>query len=134
MLTGLAVTGGVITSAGVVLAATFGALGTVPILFLQQIAFLVAFGVLVDTLVVRSLLVPALGYDIGRAIWWPGALARRRAPVGEGAGPVSRRDGAGRPAGAAGAGAVGAGGPTGATGAAGAVGAARATEPADGPR
>jgi RND superfamily putative drug exporter len=77
MLTGLAVTGGVITSAGVVLAATFGALGTIPILFLQQIAFLVAFGVLLDTLVVRSLLVPALGYDVGRAIWWPSALARR---------------------------------------------------------
>jgi putative drug exporter of the RND superfamily len=76
MLTGLAVTGGVITSAGVVLAATFGALGTVPILFLQQIAFLVAFGVLLDTLVVRSLLVPALGYDMGRVIWWPSALAR----------------------------------------------------------
>ena len=82
MLIGLAVTGGVITSAGVVLAATFGALGTIPILFLQQIAFLVAFGVLLDTLVVRSLLVPALGYDIGRAIWWPSALARGRTVPG----------------------------------------------------
>jgi RND superfamily putative drug exporter len=81
MLTGLAVTGGVITSAGVVLAATFGALGTVPILFLQQIAFIVAFGVLLDTLVVRSLLVPALGYDLGRGTWWPSALARRADPV-----------------------------------------------------
>jgi len=77
MLTGLAVTGGVITSAGVVLAATFGALGTIPILFLQQIAFLVSFGVLLDTLVVRSLLVPAAGYDIGRLIWWPSRLSRR---------------------------------------------------------
>lgn len=75
-LIGLSVTGGVITSAGVVLAATFAALAVLPILFLAQIAFLVAFGVLLDTLVVRSLLVPALTVDIGRAIWWPGKLAR----------------------------------------------------------
>ena len=78
ILAGLAVTGGVITSAGVVLAATFAALGVLPILFLAQIAFIVAFGVLLDTLVVRSLLVPALCYDIGRATWWPSRLARRR--------------------------------------------------------
>jgi RND superfamily putative drug exporter len=70
-LRGLAVTGGVITSAGVVLAATFGALSVLPLLFLAQIAFLVAFGVLLDTLVVRSLLVPALTVDIGRRVWWP---------------------------------------------------------------
>ncbi len=72
---GLAVTGGVITSAGLVLAATFAALGVIPVLFLAQIAFIVAFGVLLDTFVVRSLLVPALTYDIGRAIWWPSKLA-----------------------------------------------------------
>jgi putative drug exporter of the RND superfamily len=77
ILVGLAVTGGVITSAGVVLAATFSALSIIPILFLAQIAFLVAFGVLLDTLVVRSLLVPALSYDIGRRIWWPSLLAGR---------------------------------------------------------
>jgi RND superfamily putative drug exporter len=77
VLKGLSVTGGVITSAGVVLAATFSALGVLPILFLAQIAFLVAFGVLLDTLVVRSLLVPALCYDIGPRVWWPGALSRR---------------------------------------------------------
>uniref|UniRef100_UPI0003797E3A MMPL family transporter n=1 Tax=Saccharomonospora saliphila TaxID=369829 RepID=UPI0003797E3A len=71
---GLRVTGGVITSAGVVLAATFSALAVVPILFLAQIAFLVAFGVLLDTLVVRSLLVPALTIDIGRRVWWPSRL------------------------------------------------------------
>ena len=71
----LAVTGGVITSAGVVLAATFSALAMLPILFLAQIAFIVAFGVLLDTLVVRSLLVPALAYDIGARIWWPSLLA-----------------------------------------------------------
>ena len=66
-------TGGVITSAGVVLASTFSALAVLPILFLVQIAFLVAFGVLLDTLVVRSLLVPALAYDIGARTWWPSA-------------------------------------------------------------
>ncbi len=68
---GLAVTGGVITSAGVVLAATFGALAVIPILFLAQISFLVAFGVLLDTLVVRSLLVPGVVHDMGRLSWWP---------------------------------------------------------------
>ncbi|KRB38834.1 MMPL family transporter [Microbacterium sp. Root180] len=76
ILRGLVATGGVITSAGLVLAATFAALGVIPILFLAQIAFIVAFGVLLDTFVVRSLLVPALSYDIGRAIWWPSRLWR----------------------------------------------------------
>ena len=76
ILRGLSVTGGVITSAGLVLAATFAALAVIPILFLAQIAFIVAFGVLLDTFVVRSLLVPALAYDIGRLIWWPSRLAR----------------------------------------------------------
>ena len=77
ILRGLVATGGVITSAGLVLAATFAALGVIPILFLAQLAFIVAFGVLLDTFVVRSLLVPALSYDIGRAIWWPSKLWRR---------------------------------------------------------
>jgi RND superfamily putative drug exporter len=75
ILRGLAVTGGVITSAGLVLASTFAALGVIPILFLLQIAFIVAFGVLLDTFLVRTLLVPALSYDIGRAIWWPSRLS-----------------------------------------------------------
>ena len=83
ILRGLVATGGVITSAGLVLAATFAALGVIPILFLAQIAFIVAFGVLLDTFIVRSLLVPALSYDIGRAIWWPSKLWRR--------GPEDRR-------------------------------------------
>jgi uncharacterized membrane protein YdfJ with MMPL/SSD domain len=74
ILKGLSVTGGVITSAGVVLAATFAALGVLPILFLAQIAFIVAFGVLLDTIVVRSLLVPALSYDLGPVVWWPSKL------------------------------------------------------------
>ncbi len=78
VLRGLSSTGGVITSAGLVLAATFAALGVLPILFLAQISFIVAFGVLVDTFLVRSLLVPALSYDIGRAIWWPSKLSRRQ--------------------------------------------------------
>src|SRR6478609_7415761 len=76
ILRGLVVTGGVITSAGVVLAATFAALGVIPIMFLVQLAFIVAFGVLLDTVLVRSLLVPALAYDIGPKIWWPSKLGR----------------------------------------------------------
>ncbi len=76
VLRGLSITGGVITSAGLVLAATFAALSVIPILFLVQLAFIVAFGVLLDTFVVRSLLVPALAYDLGKAIWWPSKLWR----------------------------------------------------------
>ena len=76
VIRGLMITGSVITSAGIVLAATFAALGVIPVLFLAQLAFIVAFGVLLDTLVVRSLLVPALSYDIGRQIWWPSRLRR----------------------------------------------------------
>jgi RND superfamily putative drug exporter len=73
-LTGLAVTGGVITSAGIVLAATFSALAVLPLVFLSELAFAVAFGVLLDALVVRSLLVPAVTVDLGRPSWWPGKL------------------------------------------------------------
>jgi RND superfamily putative drug exporter len=84
ILRGLAVTGGVITSAGVVLAATFAALSVIPILVLLQLSFIVAFGVLLDTIVVRSLLVPALSYDLGPAIWWPSRLGRAsQHPKGE---------------------------------------------------
>ncbi|MGO1895389.1 MAG: MMPL family transporter, partial [Brachybacterium sp.] len=77
---GLAVTGGVITSAGLVLAATFAALGVIPILFLAQIAFIVAFGVLLDTFLVRTVLVPALALDLGKVIWWPSKLWREGRP------------------------------------------------------
>jgi RND superfamily putative drug exporter len=87
ILVALAVTGGVITSAGIVLAATFSALAIIPILFLVQIAFIVAFGVLLDTTVVRSLLVPAFAYDLGRRIWWPSQLDQK-APPDENAVPV----------------------------------------------
>ncbi|PZU48721.1 MAG: hypothetical protein DI566_02625 [Microbacterium sp.] len=83
ILRGLVATGGVITSAGLVLAATFAALGVIPILFLAQLAFIVAFGVLLDTFVVRSLLVPAAAYDLGRVIWWRSKLARRGAEAPE---------------------------------------------------
>ena len=71
---GVTVTGGVITSAGIVLAATFTVLGVLPLVFLAEIAFAVAFGVLLDTLVVRSILVPALVHLIGPKIWWPSKL------------------------------------------------------------
>ena len=70
-LLGLIATGGVITSAGIVLASTFAALAVIPILFLAQLAFIVSFGVLIDTIIVRSLLVPALAHDMGKKIWWP---------------------------------------------------------------
>ena len=76
MLRGLAVTGGVITSAGIVLAGTFSVLALLPLVFLTEIGFVIAFGVLLDTFVVRSVLVPALVLDAGPRIWWPSALAR----------------------------------------------------------
>jgi RND superfamily putative drug exporter len=76
MLRGLAVTGGVITSAGIVLAGTFAVLGVLPLTFLTQIGFVIAFGVLLDTFIVRSILVPALVFDIGPKIWWPSRLGR----------------------------------------------------------
>ena len=73
---GVTVTGGVITSAGIVLAATFTVLGVLPLVALAEIAFAVAFGVLLDTLVVRSLLVPALVHILGKKIWWPSKLSQ----------------------------------------------------------
>ncbi|MET7879980.1 MMPL family transporter [Micromonospora profundi] len=76
VLAGLAVTGGVITSAGIVLAATFSALAVLPLVVLVELGTAVAVGVLIDTIVVRSLLVPALAYDIGPKVWWPGRLSR----------------------------------------------------------
>ncbi len=77
VIKGLTVTGGVITSAGVVLAATFGVLGVLPLVFLAELGFAVAFGVLLDTLIVRTILVPALAYDIGGKIWWPSKLQHK---------------------------------------------------------
>jgi len=75
-LKALTVTGGVITSAGVVLAATFAVLGVLPLVFLAQLGFAVAVGVLLDTILVRSILVPSLTIGIGKKIWWPSKLAK----------------------------------------------------------
>ena len=76
VLHALTVTGGVITSAGVVLAATFAALGVLPLVPSVQTGVIIAVGVLIDTLLVRSLLIPALAIHIGPRTWWPGRLAR----------------------------------------------------------
>ncbi|HEY7346498.1 MAG TPA: MMPL family transporter [Gaiella sp.] len=76
MLRGLAVTGGVITSAGIVLAGTFSVLAVLPLVALTQIGITVAFGILLDTLVVRSILVPALTFELGDRVWWPSGLSR----------------------------------------------------------
>jgi len=77
MLKGLAVTGGVITSAGIVLAGTFSVLAVLPLVALTQIGITVALGVLLDTFVVRSILVPALTFSTGEKTWWPSRLGRR---------------------------------------------------------
>ena len=82
-LTGLSATGGVITSAGFVLAGTFAALSTLPVTFLAELGFAVAFGVLLDTLVVRSVLVTAINLDLGRWLWWPSRLYRQSLPEPE---------------------------------------------------
>ena len=84
MLRGLAVTGAVITSAGIVLAGTFTMLATLPLKSLTELGFTIAFGVLLDTFIVRSLLVPALVFDIGKAVWWPSALSRSDRGAGAG--------------------------------------------------
>ena len=76
MLRGLAVTGAVITSAGIVLAGTFSALAVLPLVFLTEIGFVIAVGVLLDTFIVRSIVVPALTFSIGGRIWWPSSLQR----------------------------------------------------------
>jgi RND superfamily putative drug exporter len=76
-LVALQATGGVITSAGLVLAATFAVLGTLPLVFLAELGTAVALGVLLDTLIVRSVLVTAINLDLGGRIWWPGRLDRR---------------------------------------------------------
>jgi putative drug exporter of the RND superfamily len=99
-LTGLAVTGGVITAAGAVLAGTFAALGTLPVTALAELGFAVAFGVLLDTIIVRSVLVTALNFDLGRWMWWPGKLSRDPARPGPLAMPPrqpGREDRRGRP-------------------------------------
>jgi RND superfamily putative drug exporter len=75
MLRALAVTGGVITSAGIVLAGTFSVLAVLPLTFLTELGFVVAFGVLLDTFLVRCLLVPSIALSLGDRFWWPSALS-----------------------------------------------------------
>jgi RND superfamily putative drug exporter len=77
VIKGLTVTGSVITSAGIVLAATFAVLGLLPLVPLAQLGFAVAFGVLLDTIIVRSILVPALVHEIGPKFWWPSKLQNK---------------------------------------------------------
>jgi len=77
MLTALRVTGGVITSAGILLAAVFAVLGVLPVITLTQIGVIVGIGVLLDTLLVRTVLVPALAFGLGHRFWWPGNPERR---------------------------------------------------------
>ncbi|GAB2586502.1 MMPL family transporter [Streptomyces capparidis] len=86
-LTGLAATGGVISSAGLVLAGTFAALATLPIVNFAELGFAVAFGVLLDTFVVRSVLVCALCLDLGHRVWWPSGLDAGRKPAAASARP-----------------------------------------------
>ncbi|MBF6619459.1 MAG: MMPL family transporter [Patulibacter sp.] len=73
VVTALASTGGVITSAGIVLAAVFAVLGVLPLITLTQVGIVVGLGILLDTLVVRTILVPALVTLIGPRVWWPGS-------------------------------------------------------------
>ena len=73
----LVTTGGVITSAGVVLAGTFSSLAVLPLVILTELGVVVAFGVLLDTMLVRSVLVPALVHDLGDRVWWPRKLPPR---------------------------------------------------------
>jgi len=74
-ITGLAATGGVITAAGFVLAGTFTVLATLKSTILAEIGFAVAFGILLDTIIVRAVLLTALNLDVGRRMWWPSKLA-----------------------------------------------------------
>jgi putative drug exporter of the RND superfamily len=93
-LIGLAATGGVITSAGLVLAGTFAVLATLPVVAFAEIGFAVALGVLLDTVVVRSVLVTALNLDVGRHMWWPSSLARQEDPEQQTFGRAAAHEGA----------------------------------------
>ena len=77
MQTALRVTGGVITSAGILLAAVFAVLGVLPLLVLTQIGIIVCVGVLLDTLLVRTVIVPALAFTLGETFWWPNHSSTR---------------------------------------------------------
>jgi RND superfamily putative drug exporter len=79
VVTGLTATGGVITSAGIVLAATFATLAALPLIAYAEIGIAVALGLLIDAILVRAVLVPALGIDLGHRLWWPSRLGDGRA-------------------------------------------------------
>jgi RND superfamily putative drug exporter len=76
VLRALSVTGAVITSAGIVLAGTFSALASLPLVAFAEVGLVIAFGVLLDTFLVRTVLVPALVMEIDGRVWWPSALSR----------------------------------------------------------
>jgi RND superfamily putative drug exporter len=80
MLRALSVTGAVITSAGIVLAGTFSALASLPLVAFAEVGLVIAFGVLLDTFLVRTVLVPALVMELGGRVWWPSALSHRQGP------------------------------------------------------
>ena len=71
MIKALGATGGVITSAGILLAAVFAVLGVLPLIALFQVGIIVGIGVLIDTLLVRTVVVPALAFITGDKFWWP---------------------------------------------------------------
>ncbi len=91
-LRALAVTGAVITSAGIVLAGTFSVLAVLPLTFLTELGFVVAFGVLLDTFLVRSILVPAIALSLGDKFWWPSALSHPEAAKAPGESSLSRTE------------------------------------------
>jgi putative drug exporter of the RND superfamily len=93
ILRALAVTGGVITSAGIVLAGTFSVLAALPLTFLTELGFVVAFGVLLDTFLVRSVLVPAIALTLGDKFWWPSALSHPERPATRSEGTALSRTG-----------------------------------------
>jgi putative drug exporter of the RND superfamily len=88
MVRALASTGGVITSAGILLAAVFAVLGVLPLIALTQIGIIVCVGVLLDTLLVRTVIVPALAFLFGERFWWP----RRAGAGGEAAPELTPRE------------------------------------------
>ena len=87
MLRALTATGGVITSAGILLAAVFAVLGVLPLVVLAQLGLVICIGVLLDTLLVRTVLVPALATLLGERFWWPSRPAAAVAPPAD-PGPV----------------------------------------------
>jgi RND superfamily putative drug exporter len=91
-LVALSATGGVITSAGLVLAATFGILASLPLVFLVELGFTVALGVILDTIIVRSVLVTAINLDLGGRIWWPSKLDRNEPTIAAGPAAQHRAD------------------------------------------